>query len=797
MRIDAPIFTGSFSLNGNTLQNLSAVSTTGSNTFVGNQNVQGYISASALTGSIDFTNLTNSPTLVSGSSQVVNILSSLNTATASFTPRISNLESKSASVDISITNINTFTASNANTSLNLKTGSYATTGSNTFFGTQTFSGSVYIANDLIVQGSSSIQYISASSVSIGTNIVQLNTANPSVRFAGLSIIDSGSVGGSGSFLYDSREDEFIFVHRGNGTNVTSSHFIMGPETFDNLGNETYLTCNVLSKGTGKEHLVDSCIFDNGTTTCIKNNLVGTGTACFGSDLILAATTGNIYGGTTVGSTIISNIGGQTYARFYGASHATTPNIISFINASSTSAIINASGDTCFANNVCALNLVSRCNIRVGVNGGYAVISGPTTGAAISLGSNSSTFDRNLSLGIVGGDLSFSPILTINAQTSNVGIGDCTPDRRLYVTDTNVTQGTFLAYNKCSTFCGTVIEGITDRTSNSGFNLINLKSSTTSMFMVRGDGLACFAGTVSVGGTIKATTGLLAANYNVYTYNDQFEIQNESAWRLRFQSHHNGAGYDYRIVQNNNGSDICVMTFICGNITVNQAATFNGNVGIGLSPSYKLDVSSGASGIVLNLDGTNAYNAETGIQMASSRAKISAFLNGAGGTPGSSLRFYTMPDGGSVTERLRINSDGVACFASTICAANAQIGCINSYNGVITSNGVITKSVAGTMVGATATYFDFPTWDDAGQGQMLEIKAFFDHYYNWGYGAHYYVFLTSRDSNTQALTMFSCGTVNGGSWMAYKTSSTNLRVCKVAGTYGGGGAYWIQVTGKQP
>ena len=114
-----------------------------------------------------------------------------------------------------------------------------------------------------------------------------------MRFAGLTVIDSGSIGGSGSFLYDSVEDEFIFVHRGNGTNVTSSHFIMGPETFDNLGNETYLTCNILTKGTGKEHLVDSCIFDNGTTTCIKNNLVGTGT--------ISGTT--IYGSTAVCSPV--------------------------------------------------------------------------------------------------------------------------------------------------------------------------------------------------------------------------------------------------------------------------------------------------------------------------------------------------------------------------------------------------------------------------------------------------------------------------------------------------------------
>jgi hypothetical protein len=218
-------------------------------------------------GSINLTNSLPSG-VVSGSSQVVEILSSINSVTASFSPRIINLESKSASVDISVSSINS------------KTGSYATTGSNTFFGTQTFSGSVYIANDLVVQGSSSIQYISASSVSIGTNIVQLNTANPSVRYAGLSIIDSGSVGGSGSFLYDSLQDEFIFVHRGNNTNVTSSHFILGPETYDNLGNELYLTTNRLPKGTGKEHLIDSCITDNGTTVCINANLKGTGTACF-------------------------------------------------------------------------------------------------------------------------------------------------------------------------------------------------------------------------------------------------------------------------------------------------------------------------------------------------------------------------------------------------------------------------------------------------------------------------------------------------------------------------------------
>jgi hypothetical protein len=324
MRIDAPIITGSFSLNGDTFQDLGAYTTTGSNTFIGNQIIEGTISASELSGSIDYTNLRNVPTLVSGSSQIVNILSSLNIYTGSN--------------DTTNTNQN-----NRLGSLENLTGSLATTGSNSFFGTQTFSGSVFIANDLVVQGSSSIQYISASSVSIGTNIVQLNTATPSVRYAGLSVQDSGSSAGvTGSMLWDSLCNRWIYSNP-SGVGYSGGMLLSGPRT-QTLGTEPTLTCNYIAKSGGGDHLYDSCIIDDGTTTCIKNNLVGTGTACFGSDLILVATTGNIYGGTSAGSMIISNIGGQTYARFYGASHATTPNTISFINASGTSLTINASNN---------------------------------------------------------------------------------------------------------------------------------------------------------------------------------------------------------------------------------------------------------------------------------------------------------------------------------------------------------------------------------------------------------------------------------------------------------------------
>ena len=275
MRIDSAIITGSFSVNGDTFNDLGVFPSTGSNTFVGNQSIVGAVSASALTGSISYTNLTNVPTLVSGSEQIVSILSPLNSFTASnsttntFTSsaltRLNALESTSASVDTLNTNQNTRL-----TNLEIKTGSLASTGSNTFIGTQTITGSLFISANLIVQGTSSLENITASAVSIGTNIVNLNTANPAIRYAGLSIGDSGSIGSSGSFLYDSVQDEFIFVHRGANTTVTSSVVLMGPQTYDSIGNETYLSTNRIPKGAGNEHLIDSNISDTGTLVSVNS-----------------------------------------------------------------------------------------------------------------------------------------------------------------------------------------------------------------------------------------------------------------------------------------------------------------------------------------------------------------------------------------------------------------------------------------------------------------------------------------------------------------------------------------------
>ena len=247
-----------------------------------------------------------SATLATYTGSVDTKFSTLGTYTASLETKNSALATITASLILS-SSANTVSVAN----LNAATSSYSKlSGGNVFTGQQVISGSLYITNDLVVQGSSSIQNITSSNLTLGSAFVTLNTATPISRFAGLQIIDSGSSGGSGSFLYDALQDEFIFVHRGNGINVTSSHFILGPETIDNLGNETYLTNNRLPKGTGKEHLNDSQISDDGTTVSIAGNLTITGSINASQLTAIGTITGSLI--LSASAAAISNANQNTF-----------------------------------------------------------------------------------------------------------------------------------------------------------------------------------------------------------------------------------------------------------------------------------------------------------------------------------------------------------------------------------------------------------------------------------------------------------------------------------------------------
>jgi spore maturation protein SpmB len=255
---------------------------------------------------------------------------SLNAFSASENTKASTLATYTGSIDTKFTavaastaSLNTFSASvNGHIAdINSKTGSYARTNStNTFNGNQIISGALFVTQDLVVLGSSSIQNISSSNLVIGAAFITLNTFTPASRFAGINILDSGSAGISGSFLYDSVQDEFIQVHRGNGTNVTSSHFVQGPQTYDNLGNELYLTNNRLTKGTGLEHIVDSNITDDGTTISLGTSTFVTGSVTASAFLgVIRATNGVVSGSSQVDITATTNF--TTYSSSVSASLA--------------------------------------------------------------------------------------------------------------------------------------------------------------------------------------------------------------------------------------------------------------------------------------------------------------------------------------------------------------------------------------------------------------------------------------------------------------------------------------------
>ncbi len=364
----------------------------------------------AFVGAIEATN-----GVVSGSSQIVSILDPLNTFSASQEAKDSTLSSVTASLLSSQTNLNAYTASqdsknstlssvtasllSSQTNLNAYTASqdsknstlstytssndtkWSTLGSlsgsfarinsaNTFTGNQTITGSLFISQDLVVAGSSSIQNISSSNLVIGAAYVTLNTFTPSSRFAGLQIIDSGSAGLSGSLLYDAIDDEFVFVHKGNGTNVTSSHFLMGPETYDNLGNETYLTANKLPKGRGNEHLGDSNITDTGTLITLGSNSVVNGT-------FYATGTPLVSGSAQISGTGITNntitIAGTSTALGGTISLATITNGSGIVSGSSQ---ITAGSTTNFATDV-----KTQLNANTVVSGSSQITAGSTTNFA--------------------------------------------------------------------------------------------------------------------------------------------------------------------------------------------------------------------------------------------------------------------------------------------------------------------------------------------------------------------------------------------------------------------------------
>ena len=190
-----------------------------------------------------------------------------NVKAVSFTGSLSGSATNAVSASYALTSSYAFTASYVNP-LNqdlIVTGSV--------IATSLTASNALITGNLSVLGTASFVYTTASVVTIGGNLITLNTDNPSVRFAGITVVDSGSFGNSstGSLFWDSQNNRWIYSNP-SGSSYDGGMFISGPRNTSGLGNEQGTTLNAILKGQGGDHLTSSGMFED------SSGNVGVGTA---------------------------------------------------------------------------------------------------------------------------------------------------------------------------------------------------------------------------------------------------------------------------------------------------------------------------------------------------------------------------------------------------------------------------------------------------------------------------------------------------------------------------------------
>jgi hypothetical protein len=288
-------------------------------------------------------------------------------------------------------------------------------------------------------------------LNIGTNLITVNTDTPSVRFGGLAVYDSGSTGLTGSILWDSQDNQWIYSNP-TGSDFDSAMFLVGPRNTGALGGEVGINCNFLSKGNGMHHMTSSGIFEDGSRTCFYGNTVVSSsghictstavfTGCIGIGTnsptrkltiegsgIQGATTGASIrlDNTTSGRSSIIDFDDNQNLNFIASTDSGNIRFITGTGAGSEKVRITADGITCFACQICSgASIFANTNIRVGTGTSVGNASDPaiTSGGCIKAGLYFA--GSCVALGSGGNSL-------LLAQNGNVGIRNITPRATLHI-----------------------------------------------------------------------------------------------------------------------------------------------------------------------------------------------------------------------------------------------------------------------------------------------------------------------------------------------------------------------------
>ena len=126
-------------------------------------------------------------------------------------------------------------------------------------------GDLYVSGNLQVLGSSTEVHLQSQTIELDDNIIRLNAYSPFQRYAGFEVIDSGSTGESGSMVWDSQNDYWMFV----SSSGQSSKFV--GTTAGTYGSETSLTSGTFPIASGNNTIGDSLLTYSGTTLAFNNN----------------------------------------------------------------------------------------------------------------------------------------------------------------------------------------------------------------------------------------------------------------------------------------------------------------------------------------------------------------------------------------------------------------------------------------------------------------------------------------------------------------------------------------------
>ena len=126
-------------------------------------------------------------------------------------------------------------------------------------------GDLYVSGNLQVLGSQTNVQLQSNTVDIGDNIILVNAYSPFQRYAGIAGYDSGSAGNSGSLLWDSLNDYWLFIN----SNGDSSKMI--GTTTGSFGSEISLTSGTFPIATGTNTIGDSLLVYSGTTLAYNTN----------------------------------------------------------------------------------------------------------------------------------------------------------------------------------------------------------------------------------------------------------------------------------------------------------------------------------------------------------------------------------------------------------------------------------------------------------------------------------------------------------------------------------------------